>query len=77
MRTDLKKSIAAALDKLPASLLVAAASELVEVVFARLRQVRQCPECDKIFIRVRKQRYCSRLCVGRKNTRDFNKRREK
>jgi hypothetical protein len=32
-------------------------------------RVRQCPECNEIFLRVRKQQYCSRRCVNRANKR--------
>ena len=33
--------------------------------------LQRCPECPKIFVRVRKQRYCSRQCVNRVNARKW------
>ena len=35
--------------------------------------VLRCPECDGLFYRIRKQRYCSRQCVSRANWRDYMK----
>jgi hypothetical protein len=32
-----------------------------------------CPECDKLFLRVRRQRYCSRACTNRANVREWRK----
>ena len=34
-----------------------------------LEPIRQCPECERIFLRVRKQEYCSRACVNRASVR--------
>lgn len=36
-------------------------------------RVSKCPECDRLFLRVRKQLYCSRTCVNRANKRDWRK----
>jgi hypothetical protein len=33
--------------------------------------IRQCPECDTIFCRVRKQQYCSKRCVARASMRKW------
>jgi hypothetical protein len=30
-----------------------------------------CPECDKLFLRVRRQRYCSRVCTNRATVREW------
>jgi hypothetical protein len=35
------------------------------------QRIMQCPECGTIFVRVRKQRYCSRRCTNRVNMRDW------
>jgi hypothetical protein len=35
--------------------------------------IRQCPECNKFFLRIRRQLYCSRKCVDRVNHRDWLK----
>ena len=34
-------------------------------------KLKTCPQCDKIFLRVRRQRYCSRQCTNRANMRAF------
>jgi hypothetical protein len=33
----------------------------------------RCPACNTLFVRVRKQRYCSRRCTKRENMRDWRK----
>ena len=33
--------------------------------------IRQCPECETIFYRVRKQQYCTRRCVARASMRKW------
>jgi hypothetical protein len=38
-----------------------------------LDTVRRCPECEAIFYRIRKQRYCSRTCTNRANMREWRK----
>ena len=35
-----------------------------------------CPECKKHFLKIRKQKYCSRTCVNRANKRDWRERKE-
>jgi hypothetical protein len=37
-------------------------------------RLRMCPECRTVFIRVRKQRYCTRRCVNRANMRAWTAR---
>jgi hypothetical protein len=39
-------------------------------------QIRRCPECEKIFLKVRKQGYCSRTCVNKANKRAWRERQE-
>jgi hypothetical protein len=36
-----------------------------------MAHMRRCPECQTIFYRVRKQRYCTRTCTNRANMRAF------
>jgi len=36
-------------------------------------RLRLCPECESLFLRVRKQQYCSRRCVNRANMRTWLK----
>jgi len=36
-------------------------------------KIRQCPECEKFFLRVRRQLYCSAPCVDKANKRDWLK----
>jgi hypothetical protein len=40
---------------------------------AALERLRGCPECGAVFLRVRKQRYCSRKCVNKANMRTWLK----
>jgi hypothetical protein len=39
----------------------------------RTDRIMCCPECRAIFLRVRKQRYCSRTCTNRANMREWRK----
>jgi hypothetical protein len=39
-------------------------------------RIRRCPECERLFVRIRKQEYCSRTCVNRVNKRDWRKAQE-
>ena len=51
----------------------------LEVLFKLFEQagsvspVLRCPECDDLFYRVRKQRYCTRRCVSKANWRTYMK----
>jgi hypothetical protein len=38
-----------------------------------IAHVQRCPECGRVFYRVRKQRYCSRRCTNRTNMRKWRK----
>jgi hypothetical protein len=46
-------------------------STLVFLLTRDVAHVRRCPECQTIFYRVRKQRYCTRTCTNRANMRDW------
>jgi hypothetical protein len=46
-------------------------STLVFLLARDVAHVRRCPECQTIFYRVRKQRYCTRTCTNRANMRDW------
>ena len=37
-------------------------------------RIRRCPECDRIFYRVGKQQYCTRVCVNRATVRTWRQR---
>ena len=43
---------------------------LVEVL-VKTQKIRRCPECSDLFLKIRKQKYCSRTCVNRVNKRDW------
>jgi hypothetical protein len=47
--------------------------KLVYRVALNTEAVRRCPECGRLFYRVRRQLYCSRVCVSRVNKRDERK----
>jgi hypothetical protein len=51
----------------------AALMKLAFVVALNTEAVRRCPECRRLFYRVRRQLYCSRTCVTRVNKRDERK----
>jgi len=34
-------------------------------------RLERCPECNRIFVRIRKQRYCDKKCVNRVNARTY------
>jgi hypothetical protein len=40
-------------------------------------RIRRCPECQRLFLRMRKQAYCSRTCVNKVNKRTWREAREK
>lgn len=40
-------------------------------------RIRRCPECQRLFLRIRKQEYCSRMCVNRVNKRTWREAQEK
>ncbi len=42
-----------------------------------VNRIQVCPECGKLFLRMRKQQYCSRTCVTRVNKRDARRREAK
>jgi hypothetical protein len=46
-------------------------STLVFLLARDIAHLRRCPECQTIFYRVRKQRYCTRTCTNRANMRAF------
>ena len=46
-------------------------STLVFLLARDVAHVRRCPECQTIFYRVRKQRYCTRTCTNRANMREW------
>jgi hypothetical protein len=46
-------------------------SSLVFLLARDVVHVRRCPECQTIFYRVRKQRYCTRTCTNRANMRNW------
>src|SRR5262249_15870386 len=52
----------------------------LEALFLLLQEdterIRRCPECDKLFYRVRKQQFCSRQCTNRANVRTWRQREE-
>ena len=50
-------------------LYVQAALLLLIVHHPTRSRLRSCPECRAVFLRIRKQRYCSRRCVNRANMR--------
>jgi hypothetical protein len=39
-------------------------------------RIRRCPECQKLFLRIRKQGYCGRTCVNRVNKRTWREAQE-
>jgi len=39
-------------------------------------RIRTCPECNKLFLKIRKQKYCSRTCVNKANQRDWRERKQ-
>ena len=39
-------------------------------------RILKCPECEKRFLKIRKQKYCSRACVNRANKRSWRERKQ-
>jgi hypothetical protein len=40
-------------------------------LFANLYRLRMCPECKKIFVKVKRQKYCSQTCANRAYMREY------